>query len=72
MTTTQKITRIANAHGLTVDTKPSQLVVRDQHGNAVAGATFGNGRFAGGYTTDHMGHVTSHDTVADMLRFLAA
>lgn len=71
MNTTQKLTATATALGYTVTNESSRLVARDSAGNARLSATIIGGKFHGGYTTDHMGHVTSHSTVRDMIRFAA-
>ena len=59
------------ALGYTVSQESSNFVARDQDGNARLSATIVGGKFHGGYTTDRMGHITSHSTVRDMIRFAA-
>ena len=68
MTTTQRITKTAQALGYTVTSEfGGELVARNAQGEARMSATIIGGRFHGGYTTDRMGHVVSHSTVREFI-----
>ena len=72
MTTTQKLTKIAQDRGLTVTTEfGGQLVARDAEGQVRLSAGFVGTKFVGGWILDRTGHVVHCPTVRDMVRFAA-
>lgn len=71
MTTKDRIAKTATQLGYSIEQDLSGFIARDARGDVRLGAHFDGTRFAGGYTVDRMGHVMSHDTVRDLIRFAA-
>jgi hypothetical protein len=70
MTTTQKLTKMAQDRGLTVTIEHGgQLVARDSQGQTKISAGFVGTKFVGGFIIDALGHVVHCPTVRDMVRF---